>query len=168
MINNDKPKKNLLSESGSNNIDEQISFGDEEKLEEKSSEKKMITVTFDANKLDQFKNEKSSYSNQKKPSMFRAPFSFDGRIRRLEYGLSYMVSYFLLQVFSVMFIEIPIMILICVFVYMWFNLAQGAKRCHDRGNSGWFQLIPFYGLWMLFGDGDTGENQYGINPKGRI
>ena len=168
MINNDKPKKNLLSESDSNNFDEQISFGDEEKLEEKSSEKKMITVTFDANKLDQLKNEKSSYSNQKKPSMFRAPFSFDGRIRRLEYGLSYMISYFLLQVFSVMFMEIPIMILICVFVYMWFNLAQGAKRCHDRGNSGFFQLIPFYGLWMLFGDGDRGENQYGINPKGRI
>tara|TARA_B100002052_G_scaffold176089_1_gene160224 strand:- start:4534 stop:5040 length:507 start_codon:yes stop_codon:yes gene_type:complete len=168
MINNDKPKKNLLSESDSNNFDEQISFGDEEKLEEKSSEKKMITVTFDANRLDQFKNEKNSYSNQKKPSMFRAPFSFDGRIRRLEYGLSYMISYFLLQVFSVMFMEIPIMILICVFVYMWFNLAQGAKRCHDRGNSGFFQLIPFYGLWMLFGDGDRGENQYGINPKGRI
>ena len=160
MINNDKPKKNLLSESDSNNFDEQISFGDEEKLEEKSSEKKMITVTFDANRLDQFKNEKNSYSNQKKPSMFRAPFSFDGRIRRLEYGLSYMISYFLLQVFSVIFMEIPIMILICVFVYMWFNLAQGAKRCHDRGNSGWFQLIPFYGLWMLFGDGDRGENQY--------
>tara|TARA_B100001063_G_C16561236_1_gene451089 strand:+ start:84 stop:590 length:507 start_codon:yes stop_codon:yes gene_type:complete len=168
MINNDKPNKNLLSESTSNNIDEQISFGDEEKLKEKSSEKKMITVTFDANKLDQLKNQKSSYSNQKKPSMFRAPFSFDGRIRRLEYGLSYMISYFLLQVFSVLFIEIPIMILICVFIYMWFNLAQGAKRCHDRGNSGWFQLIPFYGLWMLFGDGDRGENQYGINPKGRI
>jgi uncharacterized membrane protein YhaH (DUF805 family) len=168
MINNDKPNKNLLSESTSNNIDEQISFGDEEKLKEKSSEKKMITVTFDANKLDQLKNQKSSYSNQKKPSMFRAPFSFDGRIRRLEYGLSYMISYFLLQVFSVLFIEIPIMILICVFIYMWFNLAQGAKRCHDRGNSGWFQLIPFYGLWMLFGDGGRGENQYGINPKGRI
>ena len=168
MINNDKPNKNLLSESTSNNIDEQISFGDEEKLKEKSSEKKMITVTFDANKLDQLKNQKSSYSNQKKPSMFRAPFSFDGRIRRLEYGLSYMISYFLLQVFYVLFIEIPIMILICVFIYMWFNLAQGAKRCHDRGNSGWFQLIPFYGLWMLFGDGGRGENQYGINPKGRI
>ena len=132
MINNDKPKKNLLSESDSNNFDEQISFGDEEKLEEKSSEKKMITVTFDANRLDQFKNEKNSYSNQKKPSMFRAPFSFDGRIRRLEYGLSYMISYFLLQVFCHIYGN-SIMILICVFVYMWFNLAQGAKRCHDRG-----------------------------------
>lgn len=168
MTKNSKSKKNLLSGSVSNNLDEQISFGDDEKLEEKSLEKKMVTVTFDPGKLDQFKDENGSHTNQKSPSMFRAPFSFEGRIRRLEYGLSYMVSYFLLQVFSVMFIEIPIMILICVFVYMWFNLAQGAKRCHDRGNSGWFQIIPFYGLWMLFGDGDRGENQYGINPKGRI
>lgn len=48
----------------------------------------------------------------------------------------------------------------------WFILAQGAKRCHDRGNSGWFQLIPFYGLWMLFGDSYFGNNKYGENPKG--
>jgi uncharacterized membrane protein YhaH (DUF805 family) len=45
-------------------------------------------------------------------------------------------------------------------------LAQGAKRCHDRGNSGIWQIIPFYGLWMLFADGDLGRNEYGANPKG--
>ncbi len=168
MINNDKPNENLLSESASNNTDEQITFGDEEKFNEKSSEKKMITVTIDANKLDQLKNENSSYANQKKPSMFRAPFSFKGRIRRLEYALSYIFSTLLLEIVDVLFMEAnPIIILIFLFVYMWFNLAQAAKRCHDRGNSGWFQLIPFYGLWMLFGDGDRGQNQYGINPKGR-
>jgi uncharacterized membrane protein YhaH (DUF805 family) len=48
----------------------------------------------------------------------------------------------------------------------WFMLAQGAKRCHDRGNSGWWQIIPFYGLWMLFADGEIGDNEYGENPKG--
>lgn len=48
----------------------------------------------------------------------------------------------------------------------WFMFAQGAKRCHDRGNSGWFQLIPFYSLWMLFGDSEPGTNEYGPNPKG--
>ena len=48
----------------------------------------------------------------------------------------------------------------------YFLIAQGAKRCHDRGNTGWYQLIPFYGLWMLFGDGDIGTNNYGANPKG--
>ena len=45
-------------------------------------------------------------------------------------------------------------------------IAQGAKRCHDRGNSGWCQLIPLYGLFMVFGGSDHGENKYGPNPKG--
>ncbi len=49
----------------------------------------------------------------------------------------------------------------------WFICAQNAKRCHDLGNTGWFQLIPFYGLWMLFADGDYGMNVYGENPKGK-
>lgn len=49
---------------------------------------------------------------------------------------------------------------------VWFLLAQGAKRCHDRGNSGWWQLIPFYYLWMFFADGEIGDNEYGTNPKG--
>ena len=51
-------------------------------------------------------------------------------------------------------------------VVIWIMLAQGAKRCHDVGNSGWFQLIPFYVFWMLFEDSKYGENKYGLNPKG--
>ena len=57
--------------------------------------------------------------------------------------------------------------LILIIPLYWFMWAQGAKRCHDRGNSGWYQLIPFYGLWMLFGDVDECENDYGFDPKGR-
>ena len=48
---------------------------------------------------------------------------------------------------------------------LWFLIAQGAKRCHDRGNSGWYQLIPFYVFWLLFADGESGKNEYGLNPK---
>jgi uncharacterized membrane protein YhaH (DUF805 family) len=52
------------------------------------------------------------------------------------------------------------------YTFIWFFLAQGAKRCHDRGNSGWYLLIPFYFLWMLFADGEIGQNDFGPNPKG--
>jgi uncharacterized membrane protein YhaH (DUF805 family) len=31
----------------------------------------------------------------------------------------------------------------------WLNLAQSVKRSHDRGNSGWFIIIPFYTIWLF-------------------
>ncbi|PYF74357.1 uncharacterized protein DUF805 [Pedobacter nutrimenti] len=48
----------------------------------------------------------------------------------------------------------------------YFIIAQTAKRCHDRGDSGWWMIVPLYGFWMLFADGDIGDNEYGPNPKG--
>ncbi|WP_285055318.1 DUF805 domain-containing protein [Pedobacter ginsengisoli] len=121
--------------------------------------------------------------------MFNSIFSFQGRIRRLEYALSWVIyyiyssmAYFILLSFGLidqmiihmkfMDIKIPNNVLdspIVMMVYLpvlWFMITQRAKRCHDRGNSGWFQIIPFYGLWMLLADGDTGPNDYGDNPKG--
>jgi uncharacterized membrane protein YhaH (DUF805 family) len=58
-----------------------------------------------------------------------------------------------------------VIFLITFIPMIWLNLAQGAKRCHDRDNSGWYQLIPFYGLWMLFAKGDYEENDYGVSLK---
>ncbi len=104
--------------------------------------------------------------------MFKNPFSFDGRIRRAEYGVSiilyiivYMIVIFLAGSGSVS--EGMSIITLLLFIPMvWFMLAQAAKRCHDLGKSGWWQLIPFYGLWLLFQDGQYGDNDYGPNPKG--
>ncbi|MDU1891864.1 MAG: DUF805 domain-containing protein [Dysgonomonas sp.] len=101
--------------------------------------------------------------------MFQNPFSFYGRIRRMEYGISYciMMAYAMLSGLIVGFSGMPEgMIYILMIPAYWFGWAQGAKRCHDRGNSGWYQLIPFYGIWMLFADSEYGENEYGPNPKG--
>lgn len=109
-------------------------------------------------------------SISEKQGMFRNPFSFNGRIRRLEYGISYILMY--IYAISIGFIvgavdgSEGIMYLFLIPAY-WFIWAQGAKRCHDRDNSGWYQLIPFYMLWMLFGDGDEFANNYGPDPKGR-
>ncbi len=98
--------------------------------------------------------------------MFKNPFSFDVRIRRSEYGIS-----FILYVIAAAFVNSIVqtsgggIIGLAYIPMLWFFWAQGAKRCHDRGNSGWYQLIPFYGFWMLFADGDLGENSFGPNPK---
>jgi uncharacterized membrane protein YhaH (DUF805 family) len=100
--------------------------------------------------------------------MFKKTFSFEGRIRRAEYGLSYLIYIGVAITMASILDETDESALFCLaFIPLfWFMIAQGAKRCHDRGNSGWFQLIPFYGLFMLFGDSDDGENEYGPNPKG--
>lgn len=109
--------------------------------------------------------------------MFKNPFTLNGRIRRLEYGLSYLMYFVSIIVMAVLLFttgtitdtENPqdtLSLYIACLPAIWFLVTQGAKRCHDRGNSGWWQLIPFYGFWMMFTSGDIGDNEYGPNPKG--
>lgn len=45
--------------------------------------------------------------------------------------------------------------------FYWCLFAQGARRSHDLGNSGWLQLIPFYFILLLITPGDKLENKYG-------
>ncbi len=100
---------------------------------------------------------------QVKPRMFAHPFSFEGRIRRKEWGLSYLiwfVSGFFLYLLSVILLTlIPsfftlIFILLLNLPIIWFITAQGSKRCHDYGDSGWKQfnwLLPaFIGGGIVF------------------
>jgi hypothetical protein len=96
--------------------------------------------------------------------MFASPFSFDGRIRRMEYGLS-MIIYVVLYAIITALVKSSSVIGIAFIPLIWFIWAQGAKRCHDRSASGWYQLIPFYAFWMLFAEGDAFENEYGTPPK---
>ena len=100
--------------------------------------------------------------------MFKNPFSFEGRIRRTEYGISNIIyAVIAVIVNAIMASSRDAGILGLAYIPMlWFLWAQGAKRCNDLGNNGWWQLIPFYALWLLFQDGQPGSNQYGENPKG--
>jgi uncharacterized membrane protein YhaH (DUF805 family) len=97
--------------------------------------------------------------------MIQNPFSFKGRIRRTEYGISFIIY----AIFAIaIYLDIKEGVLYPAFFLiplLWFFLAQGVKRCHDRGNSGWFQIIPFYVLWLIFAEGDNRPNEYGLNPK---
>ncbi|MBZ0201605.1 MAG: protein kinase [Ignavibacteria bacterium] len=105
-----------------------------------------------------------------KPAMFRQPFSFSGRIRRTEYGLSIIMFYIASILISLIANDSSsgsaIIALILYVPIYWFLWAQGAKRCHDLGNNGFYQIIPFYVLWLIFTEGGYGENKYGQNPKG--
>lgn len=103
--------------------------------------------------------------------MFKNPFSFKGRIRRLEYNLSILI-YVLIVVGAMIIVyrfynyHFSTAYLIIRIPITWFILAQGAKRCHDVGNSGWYIIIPFYSIILMFIEGDVGDNQYGPDPKG--
>lgn len=100
--------------------------------------------------------------------MFKRPFSFEGRIRRTEYGLS-LVIYAIGAIILNIMIEVDEETFILLFAYIpsmfWFLWAQSTKRCHDIGKSGWWQFIPFYMFWLLFQDGQHSKNQYGDTPK---
>ena len=126
---------------------------------------------------------------KKKPRIFSRPFSFIGRIRRLEYCISifiwavvssniigaddtsYLIAYFITFPFYDLIYLILFIIannsffLILLLPISWFVIAQGIKRCHDLGHSVWYQLIPFYEWRMLFEEGDPYINKYGHNPK---
>ena len=133
----------------------------------------IITATA-APTFEPTKQEVSSSSNSTTISnkgMFKRPFSFNGRIRRTEYCLSFLIYMIWYGVINAI-METPdpsagasVFVLVSFIPMIWFLWAQNAKRCHDRGNSGWYQLIPFYVFVLLFGESDEGSNEYGDNPK---
>ena len=45
------------------------------------------------------------------------------------------------------------------------TIAVGVRRMHDVGKSGWFLLIPIYSFILAVSNGDTGNNEYGDDPK---
>lgn len=93
---------------------------------------------------------------------------FTGRARRQEFWLFALVSFVISFVLS--FIG-PLGYLYSLAVLLP-CLALGARRLHDTGRSGWWQLIgiiPLVGIIVLIvfavQDSQPGENQFGPNPK---
>lgn len=109
--------------------------------------------------------------------MFQNIFSFEGRIRRMEYFISLAITKILQLVLGAFFkiesnavddIENRIWYYIVIIPVIYFIICQGAKRCHDLVRNGWWQIIPFYVIWMIFVEGDANANKYGANPRGNL
>jgi len=107
-----------------------------------------------------------NYNTTGKAEMFSNTFSFKGRIRRTEFGISLIIVSIINQGISyLMEYDVSLWILLLYIPALWFFGAQGAKRCHDVGLNGWWQLIPFSPLFLLLKDGQPGTNEFGSNPK---
>lgn len=103
----------------------------------------------------------------RKRDSFR-PFSFKGRIGRLQLILSYVVGFvawFAIYALSELALEynsnIFLLFLACTAVFFWFLYAQCAKRCHDLGKSGAWMFVPFWNVLLFFAEGEEQDNQYG-------
>lgn len=103
----------------------------------------------------------------RKRDSFR-PFSFKGRIGRVQLILSYVmgfVAWFAIYALSEPALEynsnIFLLFLACTAVFFWFLYAQCAKRCHDLGKSGAWMFVPFWNVLLFFAEGEKQDNQYG-------
>jgi uncharacterized membrane protein YhaH (DUF805 family) len=115
--------------------------------------------------------EKSELDNTK---MFKNAFLFKGRARRFEFWVAYAI-FMLCMVLPAYISEslgdsdvLAFFSVIIILGGIWFFLSEGTRRCHDLGNSGFWMLIPYYILWMLFQNSKLGPNEYGNNPKGEV
>lgn len=115
----------------------------------------------------------NTYSEQKtkdveawrKRDSFR-PFSFKGRIGRVQLILSYVMGFVAwFASFFLYYLEynsnIFLLFLACTVVFFWFLYAQCAKRCHDLGKSGAWMFVPFWNVLLFFAEGEEQDNQYG-------
>jgi len=98
---------------------------------------------------------------------------FSGRARRTEYWMFFLFYVIFSVVISVVdsLLGIGLLSIIFGFAMLVPSLSIGARRLHDTGRSGWWQLlliIPVIGFIILvvfFVQDSHDENSYGSNPK---
>jgi uncharacterized membrane protein YhaH (DUF805 family) len=101
---------------------------------------------------------------------------FNGRAARTEYWmfvlLNLIVSIIVGMVASMLGDTMGIVGIVYALAVLVPSIAVAARRLHDTGRSGWWQLIaliPIIGaIWLivlLCLDSNQGDNKYGANPK---
>lgn len=94
-------------------------------------------------------------------------FSFKGRARRSEYWTVNLPIIFISRMSEMIPDEayenltVSLGVIALTIMIVWIGIATNTRRCHDLGHNGFWQLIPFYGIWMAFVKGEDETNEYG-------
>lgn len=106
---------------------------------------------------------------------FKKYADFTGRARRKAYWMFALFSFIVSIILQVIDASLGSVLLGTIYglAALIPNIAVAARRLHDTGRSGWWQLIaliPILGwivlLVFLCQDSEQGTNQFGENPKG--
>ncbi|MDI1254652.1 MAG: DUF805 domain-containing protein [Flavobacterium sp.] len=112
--------------------------------------------------------------------------NFDGRARRSEFWYFILAFYIFVALLILVGVALTaatqsagvgmvffILYILYALLNVIPNIAVIVRRLHDVGKSGWYYfiiLIPIIGsIWMLIllcTEGDSGQNEYGPDPKG--
>lgn len=107
---------------------------------------------------------------------FKKYAEFSGRATRTQYWmfiLFFMIIYFVLALIDVFAGTMVLAFIFNVAVFLP-SIAIAARRLHDTGRTGWWQLIvliPLIGaivLIIFFVQDSVEENEYGPNPKAAL
>lgn len=92
--------------------------------------------------------------------------TFKGRCRRTEYFMVSVLCYAIIGACAGMSLDDTVFSVLLLLLISYVYISTAVRRCHDRGHSGFYILIPYYCLYLLFADSKPGDNKYGNNPKG--
>lgn len=156
---NEKESEEVLASSSNC-----VSVSQVSEVKESGNKDDVNTSTLEA--ADHNQNEEEMAENVDSDYPFQYLLWYRGRYGRMRYFFTILISMFIINVADYMSRGNTQNIIggfcLCVIILcLWCNICAATKRCHDLGHSGWWQLIPFYGLWLLFAPGDEEDNQYG-------
>lgn len=111
-------------------------------------------------------------------TMFKDVFSFNGRIRRAEFCLTFLIYCIAVigygrlidAVTAPVMSESEIVLLftitsLFIIVVGWCMISQVAKRSHDLGESVWEATRLTHFLKLFYKQGQTQTNRYGTDPR---
>lgn len=91
--------------------------------------------------------------------------STDGRLTRRGLFGYYVLNFVLMVIAAFISILSAGLAFGLLTIGFWIFLIGLIKRAHDVGLSGWFVLVPFLNLWLLFAPGQKGANKFGPDPR---